>query len=324
MQLCNQVAADTSYITFSLINARSICNKATLLNDTFTDLKCDFICITESWLAGNSSDDPIINDVTPSGFVFSHNAREQRRGGGVAILCRSSLKAKRLDQPFYTSFEHMTLQFPCTNGSISIYLVYRPPSTSKYTPYKNFLDEFTLLLNGIISKSSRFIILGDFNTHFDATPSTTVKLKELLQSFGLHQHVHKPTHARGGILDLAITKPEELTIFNVTCTDLHISDHYVVTGTIQYNGSLHDHGSGSNTLLVWSRRNLIMTDLALDLKLACDDITISDLASAVSTYNRKLFEVYDKHAPLKLIKLRTNGRPFSMNIQSLKQAKRRA
>ena len=51
------------------------------------------------------------------------------------------------------------------------------------------------------------IIIGDFNLHFDVPDARGVEArKELLAESNLQQHVLKPAHRAGHILDLAITR----------------------------------------------------------------------------------------------------------------------
>ena len=54
----------------------------------------DALVITETWLTGKDSDQKIIGDMTPEGYTFHHGPRTHRKGGGVGILVRDSLKFK--------------------------------------------------------------------------------------------------------------------------------------------------------------------------------------------------------------------------------------
>jgi len=47
-----------------------------------------------NWLTGNVSDQNIVGDVTPAGYSFYHAARIHKKGGGVSILLRDSLKCE--------------------------------------------------------------------------------------------------------------------------------------------------------------------------------------------------------------------------------------
>jgi len=58
-----------------------------------------------------------------------------------------------------------------------------------------------------------------FNIHVDQTDDVyAVRFRQLLQSFGLVQHVNEPTHSAGHMLDLIITRTD------TEVTDLHVGD----------------------------------------------------------------------------------------------------
>ena len=57
--------------------------------------------------------------------------------------------------------------------------------------------------------AEELLIYGDFNFHMDDKADwDATRFGELLDLFNLKQHVCVPTHKRGHILDLAITRNE--------------------------------------------------------------------------------------------------------------------
>lgn len=52
----------------------------------------ELMAITETWLLPRDTDGAVIGGVTPTGYVFRHISRK-RRGGGVAVLYKKSLKS---------------------------------------------------------------------------------------------------------------------------------------------------------------------------------------------------------------------------------------
>ena len=81
-------------VSIGLINSLSICNKSDEISDVVKDMDLDALVITEPWLTGNVSDQKIVGDVTPVGYSFHHAARIHKKGGGVGILLRDSLKCE--------------------------------------------------------------------------------------------------------------------------------------------------------------------------------------------------------------------------------------
>lgn len=71
------------------------------------------------------------------------------------------------------------------------------------------------------------VLVGDFNIHVDNLKYGNAKeFLNILNNFGLSQHVTHSTHNKGHILDLIISKG--LNISEVLVTDIALSDHYYV------------------------------------------------------------------------------------------------
>jgi len=79
-------------VSIGLINFQSICIKSDEISDVVKDMDLDALVITATWLTCNVSDQKIVGDATPAGYSFHHAARIYRKGGGVGILLRHSLK----------------------------------------------------------------------------------------------------------------------------------------------------------------------------------------------------------------------------------------
>jgi len=59
--------------------------------------------------------------------------------------------------------------------------------------------------------SAPLIVVGDFNIHVDdATNDDTIKLCDVLSTHDLQQHVSSSTHRQGHMLDLFITRSDQL------------------------------------------------------------------------------------------------------------------
>ena len=78
--------------------------------------------------------------------------------------------------------------------------------------------------------------MGNFNFHVeDVKDSEILAFKDLLQSFGLIQHVGCPTHQSGYTLDLIITKEEDALCVSDLVDKFYISDHSFVHSEIRAN-----------------------------------------------------------------------------------------
>jgi len=89
-----------------------------------------------------------------------------------------------------------------------------------------FLDNFDDYLESIILCPEPLPIAGDFNIHVDIHDhDDSVKFMDLLVSMGLVQHVNNPTHQRGHILDLIITREVDSLVHKPPISDCFLSDH---------------------------------------------------------------------------------------------------
>ena len=91
----------------------------------------------------------------------------------------------------FTSFEAIHVEITLNSQSFRLVNIYRPPSCH----FGAFLNEFETMVANYILHPSEIVFCGDFNIHMDDVDNQAAKrFKDLLSSFGLHQHVHEPTH----------------------------------------------------------------------------------------------------------------------------------
>ncbi|XP_068677123.1 uncharacterized protein [Montipora foliosa] len=70
------------------------------------------------------------------------------------------------------------------------------------------------------------LICGDINIHMDVpSDADTIRLKDLLNSMGLVQHVKRPTHIHGHTLDLIITRQADGIADAEPLPERDFSDH---------------------------------------------------------------------------------------------------
>ena len=107
------------------------------------------------------------------------------------------------------TFEFSQWQIKIGTKTLSILIIYRSPYSrdNLYTGFK-FVEEFGDFLGDRLHNTN--IIMGDFNFHVeDVKDSENLAFQDLLQSFGLIQHMGCTTHQSGHTLDLIITKEED-------------------------------------------------------------------------------------------------------------------
>ena len=92
-------------LTAALLNVHSLHNKSSFVHDFITGHKLDFLALTETWLHADGSDSSTSSPATPSNYQFLNYLRKNRRGSGVALICKSSLKPSVLKSSIYSTFE---------------------------------------------------------------------------------------------------------------------------------------------------------------------------------------------------------------------------
>ena len=70
----------------------------------------------------------------------------------------------------------------------------------------HFFEELTSILGSLHGSARKVILAGDFNLHMDVAGNPdSAAFMELLDMFGLQNHVDFPTHSSGHTLDLILT-----------------------------------------------------------------------------------------------------------------------
>lgn len=138
---CNQVCKKSK---LCILNSRSVCNKALLLNDFIVANEIDVLCITETWLKSNNQ--LIINELSPKGYIFQHVARKGR-GGGIGILFKKALKPVKISlKNKFKSFEVMGMSLHSGSlllvGEFNFHI--EDTSNSNALKFLNILDCFNL------------------------------------------------------------------------------------------------------------------------------------------------------------------------------------
>ncbi|XP_056395052.1 uncharacterized protein LOC130290887 [Hyla sarda] len=209
-------------------NARSLANKMGELEALILEEHIDIVGVTETWL--DSSHDWAVN---LQGFTLFRKDRMNRKGGGVCLYVRSSMKVSVNDAIVCDDSEDVEslwveLQKEGNTEKIIFGVIYRPP---------NITEEIEGRLYKQIERAARagtVVIMGDFNyPDIDwgrglAKTTKGRKFLNLLQDNFMGQFVEDPTRC-DALLDLIISNKAEL-VGNVTVREnLGNSAHNIVT-----------------------------------------------------------------------------------------------
>lgn len=216
-------------VNFALVNAQSVKNKVEDFLDHIIDKNIDLCLVTETWL--KDIDTVTFSALSMDGYVFRNFARETvRAGGGTGIMFRGSFNVTFVKGKECNSFEFSEWNIEALSHTVKAINVYRPPYSQAHPVTSTvFFEEFSALLESVVMCSEILLIAGDFNFHMDDFNNYEAnKFRELLETFGLAQHVFVPTHTSGHTLDLVITRSSNDLIVKSPSTTPNFSDHYFV------------------------------------------------------------------------------------------------
>ena len=125
----------------------------------------DILALTETWL-GSAIDDGVLRDLIPVGYNIYHKNRNNRRGGGIALLFKEGIDITDLTNSDgqLNQFEHMEFSLRSGDVLFRLCVIYKPPpSTSNGLRNTAFFDEWVLYLDQNAIISQELLITGDFN-----------------------------------------------------------------------------------------------------------------------------------------------------------------
>ena len=305
------------YVNFCLFNAQSVGNKTLSISDYIIDNNIDLCIITESWI---KSDDHVkIAELVPTGYNVHMISRPQRAGGGIMVIIHQSIKAKLVNSYQSKSCELMELQLCHGSTSIHLVAVYRPSGSS----VNSFITEFSDIMESAVVTTGHLLISGDFNIHMDIeNDSDRLKFVDLLDNFGLRQHVDHPTHTGGHILDLIITHSSSDLIKDSPWTDHFISDHTTVICQLK----VAKPQPVSKQITCRNLKNIDINNFSKDVSEQFSQLPGSSSASElVAFYNDTMSGIIDSHAPIrtKTIVLRENRQWYNEEIAEGKRVRRK-
>ena len=191
----SMLLSSKKFLQFGNTNARSFKNKTELFIDHLIDKEMDVCVVAETWM--NDNDSVTTAPFSPQGYAFRNVPRESdRSGGGTGIIFRDCFNVSLIDSKQRSSFEISEWNIAANGHGTKFVIIYRPPYSEAHLVSANvFFDEFAAYLESIIVCCENLVIAGDFNFHRgDLLDHDAMKFTELLETFGLENHVTFPTH----------------------------------------------------------------------------------------------------------------------------------
>ena len=143
-----------------LSNVTSLTNKMDELIVTVSSTGADIVAVTEAW--------QIVPEVCMmEEYELFHHLRSERRGGGVALFCRSTLSPSHLPVNVPAGVEALWVRVtppchPSGTASIILCLVYHPPRAAIARLLTEHIIE-TADAQRVRFPAAKLVICGDFN-----------------------------------------------------------------------------------------------------------------------------------------------------------------
>ena len=317
------LSSNTANIKVAYVNIQSLSKKTEEFRDLILKENFDCVILTETWLT-EETHDIILSRTTPDGYI-SKSLPRSSRGGGIAFIYKDCFKRSSPPSIFkynnHGTYEAAQFYLNLPNHQISIICVYRPPPspTNNITNSKTVteLEELFIHLHSL----SHFILLGDFNFHYDSTECFYSRLlKATIDETNLTQHIDVPTQIHGHTLDWVISPKADSTCIpsDITVIDSTLSDHFLITFYL----TTQKPETQRKSITSRNNKNIDLHNFKKDI----NDSLCHLSKQTADTLNISLREVLDQHAPLTTRKV--SSRPpapwFCSEIKTAKQRRRAA
>lgn len=293
------------------VNAESLFGHFDEFHDIFISSNFHIICVSESWLSSRVAS----TSVHLPGYTLFRTDRVGLTRGGVAVYVQSHLQTTVLSSSGqHGRPEYMFLKVKLFTESILIGVCYRPPKVG-------FLCDFETALVDLLVDYKHVLILGDFNADLLSTrPASDVTImRNIIESCNLTLLQSGATHHTGNthtLLDLVLTAdPARVQTHGKTSVP-GLSKHDLVYVVYKVRTPRLSH------------RNVTYRDLNnLDFQALIDDAKImpwsdvdnfSNVDDMVSHFNNMILTLFDKHAPLRTVRVKRPPAPWiTPEIRSL-------
>src|ERR1043165_6204300 len=188
-------------------------------------------------------------------------------------------------------------------------------------PTSIFFNEFSDLLDELSTTSGHPLICGDFNCPGNSPSTIDHRLSNILFSYNVTQRINTPTRtgaSSGNLLDLLIQHEDDDPIKDVSVSDPGISDHCLITATLQHQLNV------PNT--IWpSARNISKLNLTTFcqylLNTSCFSTPSDDLDTFASQIETDITHVLDVLAPVRKFAKRLGKHSSNQVISKPSQAR---
>ena len=215
-------------------------------------------------------------------------------GGGIAIIYRDTLNQTQTSMYNFQSMECSDFSLDLPSHCVNLAIIYRPPDRS----FQQFLNDLYDYMERNINTTGKLLLTGDFNIKMndDQNQETAIFL-DLLESFGLINHVHSKTHCQENTLDLIISSEQYHLVQNPNKGHLFSDHNFVYYNLLAYGKPQHN----TKVVTYHKLKAISPTDFGSDITQALVKVDLHNLqlSSCLMLYNILPSDIMDKHAPEK-------------------------
>ena len=286
-------------------------NLGDLTHSFVLPLKPDIIATVETFLNSTIPD----NYGKIKGYTKWHrNDRKNRRGGGIAVCFKNSIHAQPLEVEMPTHLEMSFFRLWANSNEAFLLCVCYRPQWQGSDPLLFLQDNLDRLLLQFSCKN--LIIVGDLNQHLVAT-----EFDDLLDIYGLINHVDFPTHISGSSLDPVIT---DLPDGDVICRSegkVGSSDHFAVHTLLNIKAMREEEFT--RTTWQWDRGDWHGLRAALN-NTNWDNILVGDVDDQAHSLTHLLVSLQSEFVPHKDFNTKPSDQPwFGPNCRDAADTKAR-
>lgn len=170
------------------VNVQCITNKITEIELMLEVEHPDILCVTEHWLSKDK-----LGCIGIGGYALAASyCRDVHAHGGVAIFTKTNLNFTQVSISQIVKeidFECCVIRIENERSNVFVINIYRSPN--------GHFDDFIMRLDEVLNKTCNgrgyCILCGDLNINFLARGPHLETLKDIFESFGLHQTLLEPT-----------------------------------------------------------------------------------------------------------------------------------
>lgn len=331
---CNEVNTDENDIgKFNQLRSKNFQNPI-LAYYNINSLRFKFEDLKE--IVSNSLPDVLVfaetkldSQFTNAQFFLEQYYEPTRRdnsshSGGVIEYIRKGIIHKRLTDSELKDFESIASELTINKNKFFLLSFYRTErNENKLQNVVNFFHELSSILNKVTRKYDNIILMGDINidVHDKKCPGYR-QFREFLDIFSLSNLIKDKTcffKDHESSIDVILTNNPR-KYFKSQCFELGVSDCHKMVVTV-----LRMQLARLNTknISYRSMKNFNKELFSNELKVSLNNFTCEDTNMAYDNLVDLLIKVLDKHAPIKIKKLRGNQSRF-MNKELSKAIMKRS